>query len=92
MDMIEIDNFEKALQEAFPGSDLHCIIDTDGRAEVWSGEIALGVKWASADPTQLVGLPDSVDARKLTADILYDMVKQEVTKALSRLKEMENGS
>ena len=90
MDMAEIDNFEKALQVAFPNDDLHVLIDTDSRAEVWSGEIALGVKWASADPTQLVGLPNSIDSRKLT-EILYEMVFQEVKKVLDRLKETENG-
>lgn len=91
MNMEEIDFFEKTLQKAFPDNDLHVLIDVDGRAEVWSGETALQVKWASVDPTQLVGLPDSVDARKLT-EILYEMVHQEVKKALDQLKETENGN
>jgi len=92
MDMGEIDAFEKALQTSFPLDDLHVIIDTDGRAEVWSNETALGVKWASVNPTQLVGLPESVTPRKLS-DVLYEMVFKEVEKALATLhkKEIENG-
>ena len=91
MDPEEVNDFEERLQEAFTPNDLHIIIDIDGRAEVWSGDTALGVKWASADPAQLVGLPDSINPRKLT-DILYDMVHQEVDKILNPQKEVEDGN
>lgn len=91
MDLGEIDTFEKALQTSFPLDDLHVLIDTDARAEVWSSETALGVKWTSVNPTQLVGLPESVTPRKLS-DVLYEMVLKEVEKALETLhKEIENG-
>ena len=82
MDPEEIDLFEKRLQESFPNNDLHIILDVDGRAEVWSGETALQVKWASVDPNQIVGLPESLNPRNLR-DLLYEMVLQEVTKILN---------
>jgi hypothetical protein len=90
MDLTEVDAFEKQLQTAFPLDDLHVIIDVDGRAEVWSGETALMVKWASVDPEQLIGLPSSLTPRKLT-DVLYDMVFQEVERVLKVQKETTDG-
>ncbi len=79
MDKEEIDEFERRLQESFPLLDLHVIIDVDGRAEVWSGEKALNIKWVSVDPTRIVGLPLSLNPRSLR-DILYDMIYLEVQK------------
>ncbi len=81
MDKEEIDEFERRLQESFPLFDLHVIIDVDGRAEVWSGEKALNIKWVSVDPTRIVGLPLSLNPRSLR-DILYDMIYLEVQKLL----------
>jgi hypothetical protein len=81
MDKEEINEFERRLQTAFPQFDLHIIIDVDGRAEVWSGERALNVKWVSVDPNQIVGLPLSLNPRNLR-DILYDMIHSEIQKLL----------
>jgi len=81
MNKEEIDEFERRLQESFPQSDLHILIDVDGRAEVWSGDKGLNIKWVSVDPNQIVGLPLSLNPRSLR-DILFDMIYSEVQKLL----------
>lgn len=91
MDKEEINEFERRLQAAFPQSDLHIIIDFDSRAEVWSGDRALNVKWVSVDPNQIVGLPLSLNPRSLR-DILYDMIHSEVQKILEGGHNEEPGS
>jgi hypothetical protein len=81
MDPEEINEFERRLQVDFPQFDLHILIDIDGRAEVWSGERALNVKWVSVDPNQIVGLPLSLNPRSLR-DILYDTIHSEIQKLM----------
>jgi hypothetical protein len=81
MDPEEINEFERRLQVDFPQFDLHILIDIDGRAEVWSGERALNVKWVSVDPNQIVGLPLSLNPRSLR-DILYDTIRSEIQKLM----------
>jgi hypothetical protein len=81
MDKEEINEFERRLQVDFPQFDLHILIDIDGRAEVWSGERALNVKWVSVDPNQIVGLPLSLNPRSLR-DILYDTIHSEIQKLM----------
>jgi len=87
----EINVVEAQLQKAFPLNDIHVLLDVDGRAEVWAGDTALGVKWASADPSQLIGLPASITPKKLT-DILYEMISTEVAKVLTLIAEKEHNN
>ena len=87
VDKEEINRVEKRIQEAFPDSEFHILLDIDGDAEVWNGDEATGIKWASMNPEDI-----SVITRENAQIILEDLILGEMEKYIDNTsKERQNG-